>query len=51
MNSAGSPVGDVPFIRSGLLGFVGPVSDAFVFVWCILFKYVDSGSQNRTNSD
>ena len=32
MNSAGSPVGDVPFIRSGLLGFVGPVSDAFMFV-------------------
>lgn len=25
MNSAGSPVGDVPFVRSGLLGFVGPV--------------------------
>lgn len=32
MNSAGSPVGDVPFIRSGLLGFVGPVSDVFMFV-------------------
>lgn len=25
VNSAGSPVGDVPFVRSGLLGFVGPV--------------------------
>lgn len=25
LNSAGSPVGDVPFVRSGLLGFVGPV--------------------------
>uniref|UniRef100_A0A8B9VPR5 Disco interacting protein 2 homolog B n=1 Tax=Anas zonorhyncha TaxID=75864 RepID=A0A8B9VPR5_9AVES len=24
VNSAGSPVGDVPFVRSGLLGFVGP---------------------------
>lgn len=33
MNSAGSPVGDVPFIRSGLLGFVGPVSDIFMLVW------------------
>uniref|UniRef100_H0VKV4 Disco interacting B n=1 Tax=Cavia porcellus TaxID=10141 RepID=H0VKV4_CAVPO len=30
MNSAGSPVGDVPFIRSGLLGFVGPGSLVFV---------------------
>ncbi|XP_068416185.1 disco-interacting protein 2 homolog B isoform X2 [Eschrichtius robustus] len=30
LNSAGSPVGDVPFIRSGLLGFVGPGSLVFV---------------------
>uniref|UniRef100_A0A670I9R8 Disco interacting B n=1 Tax=Podarcis muralis TaxID=64176 RepID=A0A670I9R8_PODMU len=30
MNSAGSPVGDVPFVRSGLLGFVGPGSLVFV---------------------
>uniref|UniRef100_A0A452RBN0 Disco interacting B n=1 Tax=Ursus americanus TaxID=9643 RepID=A0A452RBN0_URSAM len=30
VNSAGSPVGDVPFIRSGLLGFVGPGSLVFV---------------------
>ncbi|CAO2600863.1 Disco-interacting protein 2 homolog B, partial [Lemmus lemmus] len=28
--SSGSPVGDVPFIRSGLLGFVGPGSLVFV---------------------
>uniref|UniRef100_A0A8C3Q2Z5 Disco interacting protein 2 homolog B n=1 Tax=Chrysolophus pictus TaxID=9089 RepID=A0A8C3Q2Z5_CHRPC len=30
LNSAGSPVGDVPFVRSGLLGFVGPGSLVFV---------------------
>lgn len=30
MTSSGSPVGDVPFIRSGLLGFVGPGSLVFV---------------------
>ncbi|ELV10854.1 Disco-interacting protein 2 like protein B [Tupaia chinensis] len=30
VNSVGSPVGDVPFIRSGLLGFVGPGSLVFV---------------------
>lgn len=28
MNSSGSPVGEVPFVRSGLLGFVGPVREA-----------------------
>ncbi|XP_058027130.1 disco-interacting protein 2 homolog B isoform X4 [Ahaetulla prasina] len=30
VNSAGSPMGDVPFVRSGLLGFVGPGSLVFV---------------------
>uniref|UniRef100_A0A8C8SY14 Disco interacting protein 2 homolog B n=1 Tax=Pelusios castaneus TaxID=367368 RepID=A0A8C8SY14_9SAUR len=30
VNSAGSPVGDTPFVRSGLLGFVGPGSLVFV---------------------
>uniref|UniRef100_A0A8C4XY78 Disco interacting B n=1 Tax=Gopherus evgoodei TaxID=1825980 RepID=A0A8C4XY78_9SAUR len=30
VNLAGSPVGDVPFVRSGLLGFVGPGSLVFV---------------------
>ncbi|XP_068265872.1 disco-interacting protein 2 homolog B isoform X4 [Nyctibius grandis] len=30
VSSAGSPVGDVPFVRSGLLGFVGPGSLVFV---------------------
>ncbi|PKK19264.1 disco-interacting protein 2 homolog B, partial [Columba livia] len=30
VNAAGSPVGDVPFVRSGLLGFVGPGSLVFV---------------------
>uniref|UniRef100_A0A803SP21 Disco interacting B n=1 Tax=Anolis carolinensis TaxID=28377 RepID=A0A803SP21_ANOCA len=30
VNSAGSPVGDVPFVRSGLMGFVGPGSLVFV---------------------
>lgn len=28
VNSSGSPVGEVPFVRSGLLGFVGPVREA-----------------------
>uniref|UniRef100_A0A8D0HMQ4 Disco interacting B n=1 Tax=Sphenodon punctatus TaxID=8508 RepID=A0A8D0HMQ4_SPHPU len=32
VNAAGSPVGDVPFVRSGLLGFVGPGSLVFVVV-------------------
>ncbi|XP_060620002.1 disco-interacting protein 2 homolog B isoform X2 [Anolis sagrei] len=30
VNSSGSPVGDVPFVRSGLMGFVGPGSLVFV---------------------
>ncbi|XP_069509549.1 disco-interacting protein 2 homolog B isoform X2 [Ambystoma mexicanum] len=30
VNAAGSPVGEAPFIRSGLLGFVGPGSLLFV---------------------
>uniref|UniRef100_A0A8D2NNU6 Disco interacting B n=1 Tax=Zonotrichia albicollis TaxID=44394 RepID=A0A8D2NNU6_ZONAL len=30
VNSSGSPVGEVPFVRSGLLGFVGPGSLVFV---------------------
>ncbi|XP_062827042.1 disco-interacting protein 2 homolog B isoform X4 [Anolis carolinensis] len=30
VNSAGSPVGAVPFVRSGLMGFVGPGSLVFV---------------------
>lgn len=28
MNSNGVPIGEIPFVRSGLLGFVGPVSRA-----------------------
>ncbi|XP_014340229.1 disco-interacting protein 2 homolog B-A isoform X1 [Latimeria chalumnae] len=30
VNSSGVPIGDVPFVRSGLLGFVGPGSLVFV---------------------
>ncbi|KAL4646145.1 hypothetical protein GN956_G9206 [Arapaima gigas] len=30
VNSNGAPIGDVPFVRSGLLGFVGPGSLVFV---------------------
>ncbi|MBN3321278.1 DIP2B protein, partial [Atractosteus spatula] len=30
VNSSGAPVGDIPFVRSGLLGFVGPGSLVFV---------------------
>lgn len=25
MNQAGTPIGEIPFTRTGLLGFVGPV--------------------------
>ncbi len=30
INSGGTPIGDVPFTRTGLLGFVGPVSNSIV---------------------
>uniref|UniRef100_A0A8C9VD86 Disco interacting B n=1 Tax=Scleropages formosus TaxID=113540 RepID=A0A8C9VD86_SCLFO len=30
VNSSGAPIGDIPFVRSGLLGFVGPGSLVFV---------------------
>ena len=26
VNTSGAPIGEIPFVRSGLLGFVGPVS-------------------------
>ena len=26
VNQAGAPIGEIPFSRTGLLGFVGPVS-------------------------
>lgn len=26
VNASGVPIGEIPFVRSGLLGFVGPVS-------------------------
>lgn len=29
VNSGGTPIGDTPFTRTGLLGFVGPVSPRF----------------------
>lgn len=34
VNSSGSPVGEVPFVRSGLLGFVGPVREALWSLRC-----------------
>lgn len=43
VNSAGSPVGDVPFVRSGLLGFVGPVRNA-VFELTLLYSFVRANS-------
>ncbi|KAJ8259307.1 hypothetical protein COCON_G00183190 [Conger conger] len=30
VNSSGAPIGEIPFVRSGLLGFVGPGSLVFV---------------------
>ncbi|XP_064162149.1 disco-interacting protein 2 homolog B-A [Anguilla rostrata] len=30
VNSSGTPIGEIPFVRSGLLGFVGPGSLVFV---------------------
>ncbi|MEQ2200668.1 hypothetical protein XENOCAPTIV_001496, partial [Xenoophorus captivus] len=32
VNQAGAPIGEVPFARTGLLGFVGPVRSAGVFL-------------------
>ena len=46
MNSAGSPVGDVPFVRSGLLGFVGPVRNT-VFELAWLCSFVPASSLQR----
>lgn len=43
VNSAGSPVGDVPFVRSGLLGFVGPVCNT-VFELALLYSFVRASS-------
>uniref|UniRef100_A0A8B9VSR4 Disco interacting protein 2 homolog B n=1 Tax=Anas zonorhyncha TaxID=75864 RepID=A0A8B9VSR4_9AVES len=40
VNSAGSPVGDVPFVRSGLLGFVGPVRNTVNYSVWLFFKPV-----------
>lgn len=39
VNSAGSPVGDVPFVRSGLLGFVGPVRNTHLEL-ALLYSFV-----------
>ena len=43
MNSTGSPVGDVPFVRSGLLGFVGPVRN-LVFELAFLYSFLNANS-------
>ncbi len=46
INSGGTPIGDVPFTRTGLLGFVGPVSNNivdFVAFWkhlCLYLLYI-----------
>lgn len=42
VNSAGSPVGDVPFVRSGLLGFVGPVRNTAFELAPLCFICADS---------
>ena len=31
VNANGVPIGEIPFVRSGLLGFVGPVSETVSF--------------------
>lgn len=44
VNSSGSPVGEVPFVRSGLLGFVGPVRESLQSLRCsdpsVLFGFL-----------
>lgn len=36
VNANGVPIGEIPFVRSGLLGFVGPVSE-IVSLWRVFF--------------
>lgn len=33
VNANGVPIGEIPFVRSGLLGFVGPVSRTVSLHW------------------
>lgn len=44
MNQAGAPIGEVPFTRTGLLGFVGPVRKAQIVV-CLREKVVGTKSK------
>lgn len=39
MNQAGAPVGEIPFSRTGLLGFVGPVRKTLIGLFTR--KYLD----------
>ncbi len=47
VNASGTPIGEIPFVRSGLLGFVGPVR---MWKWktseeqCIFFMWIKSVS-------
>lgn len=42
VNSNGVPIGEIPFVRSGLLGFVGPVSRT-ILIKCICGYLINTG--------
>lgn len=47
VNANGVPIGEIPFVRSGLLGFVGPVSTTHY----IISSCVKPGSLNMQDTD
>lgn len=42
MNANGVPIGEIPFVRSGLLGFVGPVSRPVSLKWSSFVNLIPS---------
>lgn len=39
VNQAGAPIGEIPFTRTGLLGFVGPVRHTYTEISVCLSKF------------
>lgn len=42
VNANGVPIGEIPFVRSGLLGFVGPVSRTVSLQWSSCVNLIPS---------
>lgn len=41
VNASGAPIGEIPFVRSGLLGFVGPVREGQCHFSCVKIRAVN----------